>query len=110
MLPPTTGWFLENAWLIPVIPGIAFVVIILFGKRLPMKGSEVGVAVHGGVARAAVRPRPASGSSAPMPPPAEGARRVRSASLAGFARSIAASEGGEAEPFVEPVIRQWTWW
>ena len=41
---PSTGWFLENAWLIPVIPGVAFFVIILFGKRLPMKGSEVGIA------------------------------------------------------------------
>ena len=29
---------------------------------------------------------------------------------AGFARSIAASEGGHAEPYVAPVIRQWTWW
>ena len=38
------GWFLENAWLIPVIPGVAFALIILFGKRLPMKGAELGVA------------------------------------------------------------------
>ena len=26
------GWFLEHAWLIPLIPGVAFAVIILFGK------------------------------------------------------------------------------
>ena len=38
------GWFLENAWLIPVIPGIAFFVIILFGKRMPRGGSEIGIA------------------------------------------------------------------
>ena len=31
----TTGWFLENAWLIPLIPAIGFVLIISFGKRLP---------------------------------------------------------------------------
>ena len=37
------GWFLEHAWLIALIPGVAFPVIILFGKRLPMKGSEVGI-------------------------------------------------------------------
>jgi len=37
------GWFLEHAWLIPLIPAIAFAVIILFGKRLPMKGAEVGI-------------------------------------------------------------------
>ncbi|MDW3216109.1 MAG: NADH-quinone oxidoreductase subunit L [Ilumatobacteraceae bacterium] len=39
-----SGWFLENAWLIPVIPAIAFFVIIFFGKRLPRGGSEVGIA------------------------------------------------------------------
>ena len=39
----SSGWFLEHAWLIPVIPVIGFVLIILFGKRLPMKGSEIGV-------------------------------------------------------------------
>ena len=30
------AWFLEHAWLIPVIPGVAFALIILIGKRLPM--------------------------------------------------------------------------
>ena len=47
----TAGWFLEHAWLIPLIPGVAFAVIILFGKFeingkrvLPWAGAEVGVA------------------------------------------------------------------
>ncbi len=40
----SSGWFLEHAWLIPLIPAIAFAVIILFGKRLPQGGSEVGIA------------------------------------------------------------------
>ena len=48
MLGLSSGWFLENAWLIPVIPGAAFFVIILFGKRLPMQGSEVGLASMAG--------------------------------------------------------------
>ncbi len=38
------GWFLEHAWLIPVIPAVSFAIIILFGKKLPMKGAEVGIA------------------------------------------------------------------
>jgi NADH-quinone oxidoreductase subunit L len=38
------GWFLEHAWLIPVIPAVAFAIIIMFGKKLPMKGAEVGIA------------------------------------------------------------------
>ena len=35
-------WFLENAWLIPVIPTIGFFVILLLGKRMPLKGAEIG--------------------------------------------------------------------
>ena len=37
------GWFLEHAWLIPVIPGSAFARIFMFGKRLPMLGAEFGI-------------------------------------------------------------------
>ena len=40
----TSGWFLENAWLIPLIPGIGFALILLIGKRMPMHGSEIGIA------------------------------------------------------------------
>ena len=36
-------WFLTNAWLIPLLPSLSFVVILLFGKKLPHKGSEIGV-------------------------------------------------------------------
>ena len=38
------GWFLEHAWLIPLIPAVAFFLIIGFGKRLPRGGSEIGIA------------------------------------------------------------------
>jgi NADH-quinone oxidoreductase subunit L len=41
------GWFLENAWLVPLIPAVSFVVILLFGKRMPRQGSEVGIAAVG---------------------------------------------------------------
>ena len=108
MLALSSGWFLENAWLIPVIPGLAFFVIILAGKRLPMGGAEVGI---GSMAAALVlsvgavfqwvqRTDSLAGTEEAGP------LRV----LAGFARSIAASEGGEAEPYVAPVIRKWVWW
>ena len=39
----SSGWFLEHAWLIPIVPAIGFAIIILFGKKLPMKGSEIGL-------------------------------------------------------------------
>ena len=38
-----SGWFLENAWIIPIVPAVAFALIIFFGKKMPMKGSEFGV-------------------------------------------------------------------
>ncbi len=41
------NWFLENAWIIPLLPAISFVVILFFGKRLPKKGAEVGIAAVG---------------------------------------------------------------
>jgi NADH-quinone oxidoreductase subunit L len=34
---------LRNAWLIPLIPAVSFFVILFFGKRLPKKGSEIGI-------------------------------------------------------------------
>ena len=78
-----SGWFLDNAWIIPVIPAVAFALIILFGKKLPMKGSELGVL-----------------------------SMVASLVLAGGAafqwidRVNSASEG----QYIEPVIRTWNWW
>jgi NADH-quinone oxidoreductase subunit L len=38
---------LDNAWLIPLIPAISFVIILFFGHRLPKKGAEVGIAALG---------------------------------------------------------------
>ena len=38
------GWFLEHAFLIPIVPAVAFALILFFGKRMPMKGSEIGIA------------------------------------------------------------------
>jgi NADH-quinone oxidoreductase subunit L len=81
--PLATGWFLENAWLIPIIPAIGFALIIFFGKQLPKKGSEIGVLsmlVSLGLAAGAAY---------------QWIERVNSASY---------------EQFVEPVVRTWSWW
>ena len=39
LAPLRGGWFLENAWLAPVVPTVGFALIVLIGKRLPKKGS-----------------------------------------------------------------------
>ena len=79
-----SGWFLEHAWLIPIIPAVAFAMIIFFGKKLPMKGSEIGIASMLGALVL-------SGGAA-----YQWIHRVDSAAT--------------KETFVAPVIRSWTWW
>ncbi len=37
-------WMLTHAWLIFVIPAISYFLILLFGKKLPKKGHEIGLA------------------------------------------------------------------
>jgi len=37
------SWFYTNAWVIPALPAASFVLILLFGKRLPFKGAEIGI-------------------------------------------------------------------
>jgi NADH-quinone oxidoreductase subunit L len=78
----SAGWFLENAYLIPLIPAIAFFVIIFIGKRLPWGGSEVGLVSM--VASLVI---------------AAGAAMQ-------WIDRVNAAHGEE----IEPVIRQWTWW
>jgi NADH-quinone oxidoreductase subunit L len=38
---------LRNAWIIPLLPAASFVLILLFGKRLPKKGAELAVGAVG---------------------------------------------------------------
>src|SRR5262249_61196099 len=38
---------LSNAWLIPLLPAVGFVVILMVGKHLPRKGSEVAITTVG---------------------------------------------------------------
>ena len=40
-------WFLEYAWLVPLLPALSFVGILFFGKRMHYKGAELGIAAVG---------------------------------------------------------------
>ena len=44
----SAGFFLDFAWLVPLLPALSFAAILLFGKRLPRKGSELGLAAVAG--------------------------------------------------------------
>ena len=83
LAPLASGWFLEHAWLIPVIPVIAFALIILIGKRLPMKGSELGVLSM--------------------------LSSLVFALGAGY-QWIQRTNSATEEQFVAPVIKSWSWW
>jgi NADH-quinone oxidoreductase subunit L len=76
------GWFLEHAWLIPVIPAIAFFGIIFFGKKLPKGGSELGIA---SMLAAFV---------------------IAAGAAYQWVGRVHDFHGEEAEP----VVKQWTWW
>jgi NADH-quinone oxidoreductase subunit L len=98
---------LRNAWLIPLIPALSFVGILLFGKRLPKKGAELGVAAVGAsLVMACIaawqwidRVENALG--------AEGGEE-HARGLAAFGKGLAPGEGGE-HVAVEPVTRSITW-
>ena len=79
----SSGWFLEHAFIIPIIPAVAFALIIFFGKKLPMKGSELGILSMLASLVFAV-----------------------GAALQWISRVNGATE----EQFIDPVIRSWTWW
>ncbi len=78
-----SGWFLEHAWVVPVIPALSFFLIIFFGKRMPKKGSEFGVA-----------------------------SMLGSLVFAGGAayQWIQRVNGAPEGAFVSPVVKTWTWW
>jgi NADH-quinone oxidoreductase subunit L len=124
---------LEQAWVIPVIPAVSFFGILLFGKRLPRKGSELGIAAVGAAFVLAVvaqvqwfqhvndaenESKPADEHAAQVVD-ADGesavadAVAVRSAGSRGFesAGGGVGAEGAEASPEAEiaPVTREWTW-
>jgi len=40
----SSGWLMENVWIIPFIPAVAFALIIMLGKKLPKGGAEIGMA------------------------------------------------------------------
>jgi NADH-quinone oxidoreductase subunit L len=98
---------LRNAWLIPLLPALSFVGILLFGKRLPKKGAELGIAAVGAsLVMACIaawqwidRVEDALGS---------GGGEEHARGLAAFGRGLLARGEGE-HVAVEPVTRSITW-
>ncbi len=105
----SSGWFLENAWLIALIPGLAFALIIGIGKRMPFKGAEIGI---GSMAISLVLATGTAIQWIQRTNSADAHGEEAAGFVSGIARAIVPrqAEGHGAEPFVEPVVRTWVWW
>ncbi|HKY64835.1 MAG TPA: proton-conducting transporter membrane subunit, partial [Acidimicrobiales bacterium] len=119
---------LDNAWIIPLIPAASFFLILFLGKRLPRKGSEIGIAAVGIAFVLAIATNvqwfdhvnnpPEHGSDthseeeAPAEAEGEGehglAVTIDGESAAPATATAPAAEEEEVHE-VEPVERSWTW-
>jgi NADH-quinone oxidoreductase subunit L len=95
---------LNNGWIIPAIPAVSFLLILLVGKRMPKKGSEIGITALGVsfiLACVAVyqwinRVETATGG--------------KESGLRALGRGVFGAEVGHGEPVVTPVLHHITWW
>jgi NADH-quinone oxidoreductase subunit L len=107
---------LEQAWIIPVIPAVSFFLILLLGKRLPRKGSELGVAAVGAAFVLAVvtqvqwfqHVNDAEHESEPAEEHAAAVADVDSETAAPPQEGEPAVES-EEHASIEPVTREWDW-
>ena len=116
---------LDNAWIIPLIPAASFFIILAIGKRLPRKGSEIGIAAVGIAFVLALATNVQwfshvddagheSETHSEEEAPAGGEDEHRAVVVDGetaapaLATASASSEGEEVHE-VEPVERSWTW-
>ena len=100
-------FFLEQAWLVPLIPAVSFLVVLLLGKRLPKQGAEVGVLA---VAASFVLSCGAAVQWIQRVDDAEGgAESALGGVLRAFGRSVGRMASEEAVAVVQPVTKSLTW-
>ena len=93
---------LANAWIIPLIPAVSFVLILFFGKKLPRQGSEIGIVA---VATSFVLSCVTAVQWIQRVNDAEGDHGA----LHAFGRSLVLSTE-EHGAVVKPVVHSITWW
>jgi NADH-quinone oxidoreductase subunit L len=106
----SSGWFLDNLWLVGVIPSIGFALIMFFGKKMPNGGSEFGLASMVASLVIAVGAMLQWMSRVDSVEAGHGGEEAVGL-LQAFGRSVpSAAEGAEPEVFIEPVISSAVWW
>ena len=101
-----TGFFLDNAWLVPLIPAVSFALILLFGKRLGSKCALIGIGALAAVWVFAVGAVVQWISRVDEAEKAGGGEGL--GLLGAFGRSLARAEASVAAA-VPPVIHTTTW-
>jgi NADH-quinone oxidoreductase subunit L len=115
------GWFLEHAWIIPLIPAASFFLILLFGKRLPNKGAEIGIAALGVCFAMALATNVQWRDHVNDAEHKAEAQHEEEGGVEGeeehglvegesAAVAVPAAEEEHLEFDVEPVHKSWTWW
>ncbi len=103
---------LDYAWIIPLLPAASFFLILFVGKRMPRKGSEIGIAAVGAAFVLALATQ-ISWYHHVDNPPADEARPAAAVVAHGeSAASVAApaqASGSEAHETVAPVTKEVTW-
>lgn len=96
-------WLISHAWVIPLLMVLSFVIILLFGKRMPKRGAEVGITAVGAAfvmscitvfqwIQHVDKLLEGEGGSA----------------LSGFGKSFVFNTPGESS--VAPITQTWDWW
>ncbi len=109
-------FFLEHAYLIPLIPAASFFLILFFGKRMPKKGAEIGITALAICFAMALATNVQWRDHVNDAEHAAEAHAEEAAGEGEHAEEGAASEGEHpADPEhlefdVEPIHESWVWW
>jgi NADH-quinone oxidoreductase subunit L len=124
---------LEHAWIIPLIPAASFFLILFFGKRMPKKGAEIGIAAlaicfalalatnvqwfshvndaeHATESHANDAEHPEQATESHADTSADEATESPQSAVEDDTHGEADAEGGEHEFQVKPIHKTWTWW
>lgn len=108
-------WMLQNAWLIPLVPAVSFVLILMFGRHLPRKGAEIGILAVGSSLAMSIGAifqwiDRVNSAAAPAAPTAHGAAEAVGEHAPAAGHLVEAATSEHAVNAVSAVTGHITWW
>ena len=98
-------WLISNAWVIPLLMMLSFVVILLFGKRMPKRGAEVGITAVG-----AAFVMSCVAAFQWIQHVENSVSEKAGAGLSGLGKSLVLPGSVGAESKITPITQTWDWW